>query len=309
VRYRGNSGIYPIYECNWLRREGLATKNCLNFRCDLLDPVVSEEVLKVLQPAELELALAAMRELERRDEAIMHQWQMRLQRAEYEAALAEREDGKADLAIAADIWVYVLLGNGDGTFAPAMGSPIRVASPPYNDLATPLNTAIVAGDFNHSRHLGLAVAEQPNGAAYILLGKGDGTFSPSSAAFANSGGWIDTMAAADLNRDGNLDIAFQGPVALGYGDGAFSAAGNLYASGIPNGMALGDFNQDGNLDAIVASGYTAGPGSSGSGLAVSLGKGDGTFTRSPNSPIALGASIYRPSLRPTSMATESWMSR
>ena len=96
VRYRGNGGIYPIYECNWLRREGQATKNCLNFRCDLLDPVVTEEVLKALQPAELELALAAVQELERRDEAIMHQWQMRLQRAEYEAALAERRYQEVD---------------------------------------------------------------------------------------------------------------------------------------------------------------------------------------------------------------------
>jgi DNA invertase Pin-like site-specific DNA recombinase len=96
VRYRGNGGIYPIYECNWLRREGQATKNCLNFRCDLLDPVVTEEVLKALQPAELELAMAAVQELERRDEAIMHQWQMRLQRAEYEAALAERRYQEVD---------------------------------------------------------------------------------------------------------------------------------------------------------------------------------------------------------------------
>lgn len=201
------------------------------------------------------------------------------------------EDGKADLAVTADIWVYVFLGNGDGSFAPATGSPLRVASPPYNDGATPSNTAVVVGDFNHSGHLGLAVADQPNGAAYILLGKGDGTFSPSSAAFANSGGFIDAMATADFNGDGNLDVAFAGLLVLGYGDGAFSAAGNLYESGIPNGLGLGDFNQDGNLDAIVASGYTDGPGSSGSGLAVSLGKGDGTFTSGPNSPIALGVNL------------------
>src|SRR5467141_4155335 len=96
VRYRGNGGIYPIYECNWLHREGLASKNCLNFRCDLLDPLVSEEVLKAMQPAELELALTALRELERRDQAIMHQWQMRLERAEYEAALAERRYQEVD---------------------------------------------------------------------------------------------------------------------------------------------------------------------------------------------------------------------
>jgi hypothetical protein len=40
--------------------------------------------------------LAALRELERRDEAIMRQWQMRLERAEYEAALAERRYQEVD---------------------------------------------------------------------------------------------------------------------------------------------------------------------------------------------------------------------
>src|SRR6266852_9010110 len=64
VRYTGHGGIYPAYLCNWLRHQALATKDCLSFRCDLLDPVVVEELLKALQPAELELALAALRELE-----------------------------------------------------------------------------------------------------------------------------------------------------------------------------------------------------------------------------------------------------
>jgi len=91
VRYTGNGGIYPRYQCNWLRRESLGTsKECLNIRCDLLDAAVAEEVLKALQPAELELALAALAELESRDQALLRQWQMRVERAEYEAALAER---------------------------------------------------------------------------------------------------------------------------------------------------------------------------------------------------------------------------
>jgi DNA invertase Pin-like site-specific DNA recombinase len=96
VRYTGHNGIYPAYLCNWLRREGLATKDCMNFRCDLLDTVVSEQVLEALQPAEIELALAALRELESRDQAAMRQWQMRLERAEYEAALAERRYQEVD---------------------------------------------------------------------------------------------------------------------------------------------------------------------------------------------------------------------
>jgi hypothetical protein len=96
VRYTGNGGIYPTYLCNRQHREGLATKDCMSFRCGLLDAAVSEEVLKALQPAELELALAALRELEVRDQAILRQWQMRLERAEYEVALAERRYQEVD---------------------------------------------------------------------------------------------------------------------------------------------------------------------------------------------------------------------
>jgi len=96
VRYLGNGGIYPCYQCNWLRREGLASKDCMSFRCDLLDAAITEDVLKALQPAELELALAALQELESRDQTILRQWQMRLERAEYEAALAERRYQEVD---------------------------------------------------------------------------------------------------------------------------------------------------------------------------------------------------------------------
>jgi DNA invertase Pin-like site-specific DNA recombinase len=96
VRYTGNGGIRPMYQCNRLRREGLAAKDCIGFRCDVLDPVITEEVFKTLQPAELELALGALRELETRDQAMMRQWQMRVERAEYEAALAERRYEEVD---------------------------------------------------------------------------------------------------------------------------------------------------------------------------------------------------------------------
>ena len=96
VRYRGNGGIYPTYQCNWLHHQALATKDCMNFRCDVLDTTIVEEVFQALQPVELELALAALQELETRDLSIMRQWQMRLERAEYEAALAERRYQEVD---------------------------------------------------------------------------------------------------------------------------------------------------------------------------------------------------------------------
>lgn len=206
-------------------------------------------------------------------------------------------DGKPDLAVAGNVKIYVLLGNGNGTFAPASGSPLPVPSPPYNDLASPYTgPAIAAGDFNHSGHLGLAVGEFSNQAIVILLGHGDGTFVTSSAAFANAlGAPTSGLGVADFNADGTLDLAIanqisgQSPVVLGYGKGAFNAAGDLYTMGFPAGVAVGDFNADGKLDVAVAGGgSTAYPDS---GLSVSLGNGDGTFTQASGSPIPLGQNL------------------
>jgi len=96
IRYKGNGGIYPVYECNYLRREGLSTKPGLCIRCDLVDNAVSKRVLEVLAPAEVDIALKAIHKLELRDKAVNHQWQMRIQRVEYEAQLAQRRYEEVD---------------------------------------------------------------------------------------------------------------------------------------------------------------------------------------------------------------------
>jgi DNA invertase Pin-like site-specific DNA recombinase len=98
VRYQGNGGIYPVYLCSWRRREGLATRDCMGVRSDLPDDAIGEVVLEALRPAELELALTALKELEQRDQAIMRQWHMRIERAQYEVALAERRYQECDPA-------------------------------------------------------------------------------------------------------------------------------------------------------------------------------------------------------------------
>ncbi len=68
----------------------------MSFRCDRLDGAIAEEVLKALQHGELELALVALEELESRDQTLLRQWQIRLERAEYEAVLAERRYQEVD---------------------------------------------------------------------------------------------------------------------------------------------------------------------------------------------------------------------
>jgi len=209
------------------------------------------------------------------------------------AAADFNEDGKPDLAVAANVRLYVFLGNGDGTFSPTAASPVGVPSPPYDDFPSPYLGPIAVGDFNHSGHQGLAIGEFNNQAAAILLGNGTGSFVPSSAAFANAFAMpVNALDAADFNADGNLDLAivngvgYQSLVALGYGNGAFNTAGPFYSGGFSASAAVGDFNGDGKLDTALVSGGSAALG--GSGVTVSLGNGDGTFTLASGSPISLG---------------------
>jgi DNA invertase Pin-like site-specific DNA recombinase len=88
VRYQGNGGLYPIYECIRRKMEGFPT--CICIRCDLLDKAVCRRILEIVQPAHLEMAVAAVEELEKREEASSRQWLMRIERADYEAQLAEK---------------------------------------------------------------------------------------------------------------------------------------------------------------------------------------------------------------------------
>src|SRR5260370_28666781 len=81
-------------------------------------------------------------------------------------------DGKPDLAVTnfSDQNVWVLLGNGDGTFQPARSvfvSPVG-GFPWY----------IADGDFNNNGKLDLAVANYSDNSVSVLLGDGGGTFHP-----------------------------------------------------------------------------------------------------------------------------------
>ena len=92
VRYAGNGGIYPQYECQWARRQALAREpGCRSIRTDLVDDVVVEQVLATLTPGHLELAAKAMEELEERHRAQRRRWEQRLERARYDVQRAERQ--------------------------------------------------------------------------------------------------------------------------------------------------------------------------------------------------------------------------
>ena len=136
-------------------------------------------------------------------------------------------------------WFQIFLGHGDGSF--------------YLYQTYLINGYIIfaglaaVGDFNRDGKLDLAVPESQGASSdQLYFGNGDGTFNPSNIL---SGG-DQTMAAADMNHDGKLDLLDGGCIELGNGDGTFTQGGCSYGGAV---LGAGDFNGDGNLDAALLS--------------------------------------------------------
>jgi DNA invertase Pin-like site-specific DNA recombinase len=88
IRYL-DDGVTPCYSCNQLHKQ-LAGKTCQTLRGDGVDAAVARVFLEAMQPAQLEVSMAALEQLEARARQIDRQWQLRLERAQYEADLARR---------------------------------------------------------------------------------------------------------------------------------------------------------------------------------------------------------------------------
>jgi DNA invertase Pin-like site-specific DNA recombinase len=115
VRYTGNGGIHPVYECTHRGRDGIYKKECIAIRSAALDKAVSQRILAVITPVQLEIAINALKELECRNNAIDKQWKMKIDRAEYESKLAQRSYEEVDPSnrlVAATLekrWEYTLV--------------------------------------------------------------------------------------------------------------------------------------------------------------------------------------------------------
>jgi hypothetical protein len=178
-------------------------------------------------------------------------------------------DGKADVVVsnyggnAGSNDLYVLIGNGDGTFQPAVLYPVFVG---WN---------LAHADFNGDGNADLVVTDYARPEFQILFGNGDGTFqAPVTYQTTHSTNGANVV---DLNRDGYSDLIFDDyhsstfTILLGDGHGGFQTPVDYpVPNSFNSGLTVGDFNGDGSVDVAVGSFRTG-------TVYIFLGDGSGSF--------------------------------
>jgi Bacterial Ig-like domain (group 3)/FG-GAP-like repeat len=197
-------------------------------------------------------------------------------------------DGIQDLAVmnSQESSIDVFLGNGDGTFT--QGTRIfQVGSTPCVLPDQPSNCALTVGDFNHDGNADLVATSGGDNVVVVLLGHGDGTFSPANGSPITVGNFPEAVKIGDFNGDGLQDLAVANAkddtisILLGNGDGTFTeASGSPVSVGsFPFFLAVADFDGNGTADIADSN-------QNGNTITILLGNGDGTFTEAGGSPIA-----------------------
>lgn len=199
-------------------------------------------------------------------------------------------DGNLDIvtANAGSDDVTVLFGNGRGGFVPAPNSPFPGGVAPH---------LIAAGDLNGDGHLDLALIGHDSNNVIVLLGNGQGSFTPapdlSLPSLRRTPPHNHGLTLGDVNGDAALDILTVNQndnsvsVLLGDGHGGFSPAP---ASPFPVGRmpylsALADVNGDNKPDIVT-------PNARDDDVTILLGNGNGNFKPLSSSPFAVAERPY-----------------
>ncbi|MEQ8767294.1 MAG: VCBS repeat-containing protein [Planctomycetota bacterium] len=194
------------------------------------------------------------------------------------------EDGHVDVAVGAhDAYeVHLLFGDGAGGFrAEPEIVTTRTGDQPHTH-------SVALGDVDADGHLDLLVANADHNDVSVLLGNGDGDFTPASGSPFPAGVHpYEGIALDDIDGDRHLDIVLPNlhggtiSLLLGDGEGAFAhAPGSPFSvAPRPGSVCTGDLDGDGRVE-IVASH------DSGAKLSV-LHRTDTGFAPHPQSPLSL----------------------
>ncbi|HKE00403.1 MAG TPA: VCBS repeat-containing protein, partial [Planctomycetota bacterium] len=156
-----------------------------------------------------------------------------------------------------------------GSAGGGLGAPSQYVAGPATGIAP---TAIALADVGGDGKLDAIVASH-GGTFVVLTGSGTGSFGPVATFPVPT--LHATLAAADLDADGDADVALAptptGALAVALGDGAghFGAASVFDAGMAVSSIAVGDLDRDGALD-LVAGGIAP-------TVSVLLGTGAGSF--------------------------------
>ena len=222
------------------------------------------------------------------------------------------EDGRPDIFIAEQGWDaspypggvnVLLLSQPDGTYSDASAN--LPSQPDFTHSAA-------VGDLDGDGHLDLYVGNiygQLQIAPYLLLGRGDGTFTQTTAGLpatiTSTQETFTASALVDVDGDGALDLvlgtqsgaSLDSIVLFNNGTGNFTARPRLVLPAGPmgrgntivQGIGAHDLNQDGRPDLVLPSSPTAT--FSGQGLQILINQGNGTFA--DESGARLGAQALR----------------
>lgn len=96
TRYQGHGGIYPTYQCHQRVKDAATGNFCVSISAKDLDQAISDRILMVIKPSQIEIAVKAFEELEQRSQSLEKQWLMKIERARYESQLAQRRYQEVD---------------------------------------------------------------------------------------------------------------------------------------------------------------------------------------------------------------------